>query len=131
MGKVEIGDSGVGPWSLSPDGKRLAFVDAHVYGHRVELLTLADGTWHEVESEAQGQQFQSITWAADENGFFVSSWTPDSWSLFHVTIAGKVHQLLRGGRTQIVHNPLASRDGKYLAFEAATVDSNVWLIDNF
>ena len=133
LGKIEIGDppSGVGSWSLSPDGKRLAFVDGHIYGHRVELLTLADGTWHQVESEAQGQQFLSITWAADENGFFVGSWTPASWSLLHVTLAGKVHALFRGGRTQIVHNPLASRDGKYVVFEAATADSNVWLIDNF
>jgi Tol biopolymer transport system component len=133
MGKIEIGDppSGVGSWSLSPDGKRLAFVDARVYGHRIELLTLADGTWHQVESEAQGQQFLSITWAADGDGFFVGSWTPASWSLFHVTLAGKVQELLPGGRTQIVHNPLASPDGKYLAFEASTADSNVWLIDNF
>jgi Tol biopolymer transport system component len=133
MGKIEVGDppSGVGSWSLSPDGKRLAFVDGHRYGHRVELLTLANGTWHQVESEAQGQQFLSITWAADGNGFFVGSWTPASWSLFHVTIAGKVHELLPGGRTQIVHHPLASRDGKYVVFESATADSNVWLIDNF
>ena len=133
MGQIEIGDppSGLGSWSLSPNGKRLAFVHAQIQKHRVELLTLADGTWHEVESEAQGQQFQSITWAADENGFFVTSWTPVSWSLLHLTLAGKVHELLRGGRTQIVHNPLASRDGKYVAFEAATTDSTVWLIDDF
>ena len=133
MGKIEVGDppSGVGSWSLSPDGKRLAFVDGRRYGHRVELLTLANGTWHQVETEAQGQQFLSITWAADGNGFFVGSWTPASWSLFHVTIAGKVHELLPGGRTQIVHHPLASRDGKYVVFESATADSNVWLIDNF
>jgi len=38
---------------------------------------------------------------------------------------------LQNGHRQWLENPLPSPDGKYLAFQGQTWDSNVWLIDNF
>ncbi len=55
----------------------------------------------------------------------------DSFSLLHVTTAGKIESLLHNGHTQWICCPLPSPDGKSLAFRALTFDSNVWMIDDF
>jgi hypothetical protein len=74
-----------------------------------------------------------ITWAADGKGFFVTSEKPGSFSLLHVTLAGKEQALLRYEAVikQVIYNPTPSSDGKYLAFEVGSYDSNVWMIGNF
>jgi Tol biopolymer transport system component len=82
-------------------------------------------------SSRGGGELQSITWAADGKGFLATSWTPDSFNLLHVTLAGKVNPLLRNGHRQWMVNPLPSPDGKYLAFRAQTFDRNVWLLEGF
>lgn len=57
--------------------------------------------------------------------------SPDSRDLLHVTFAGKVDLLLRKGHNQELARPLPPPDGKYLALRTQTLDSNVWMIENF
>jgi hypothetical protein len=57
----------------------------------VEELTLKGRAWHELSLEPRWGELQSIAWAADGKGFFVTSWLPDSFNLLHVTLAGKVN----------------------------------------
>ena len=130
LGKIEAQTKNLYGWDLSPDGSRLAVVD---YGHegRIEVLTLSDGAWKEIPVGAAGGLLQKIAWAADGGGFFVTAWFPDSFSLLHVTTAGKIELLLHNGHTQWICCPLPSPDGKSLAFRALTFDSNVWMIDDF
>ena len=132
LGSIEITDTlwGTG-WSVSPDGTHLALVDAQSNGERIDLLTLSNGAWHEISAEPRGEHFVSIAWTADGKAFFVASWTPDSFSLLHVTLTGKVQSLYRKGRSQWLYQPVASPDGKHLAFQSQTWDSNIWMIDNF
>ena len=47
LGKIEVFGAYMG-WSLSPDGSRIALVDGDKYVGRIEVLTLADRTWHDV-----------------------------------------------------------------------------------
>ena len=49
----------------------------------------------------------------------------------YVSLAGKVKPLARNGHRQWMGKPLPSPDGKYLAYEAYTADSNVWMLENF
>jgi Tol biopolymer transport system component len=75
-----------------------------------------------------------MAWAADGTAFFVTSVLPDAelrFNLLYVTLDGKVKRLLRSTRRQWMINPLPSPNGKYLAFGAQTVDSNVWMLENF
>ncbi len=130
LGKIEVIGKYMG-WAISPDGSRLALVDRDKYGKRIEILTLADGGWQEIPLEPGTGNLQSIAWAADGKSFFATAWTPDSYDLLHVTLAGKVKLLLHNGRNRWLHNPLPSPDGKYLAFSSETWDGNVWMIDNF
>ena len=133
VGKIEVDPIMFAGWNVSPDGSLLALVgggDKHK--GRIELLTLRDRTWHGVPVESGWGNLQSIAWAADGNSFFAASWwLPDSFNLLHVTLNGKVKPLLPNGHRQWMTRPLPSPDGKYLAFEAHTLDSNVWMLEGF
>ena len=86
------------------------------------------------QSSQVGETFSRIAWIADGKGFFVTSLLPDSelrFNLLYVTVDGKVKPLLRNTVRQWMINPMPSPDGKYLAFQAQTWDSNVWMLEGF
>jgi len=95
------------------------------------MLTLSDRTWHEIPVQPGSGELQDINWAADGKGFFVTSWLPDSFNLLYVNLAGRVSRLVHNGHRHWMVNPWPSPDGKYLAFQAQSWDSNVWTIENF
>jgi Tol biopolymer transport system component len=130
LGNIEVSAAEATAWNVAPDGSGLALVDSGKAG-RIRVLMFRDGTWHDVSVEQGWGQLQSISWAANEKNFFVTSRLPNSYNLLHVTFTGKVKPLLQNDRHQYIYNPLPSPDGKYLAFGAQTRDSNVWLLENF
>jgi dipeptidyl aminopeptidase/acylaminoacyl peptidase len=131
LGKIEVAATKSSRWTISPDASHLALVDQQKYHGRIEVLSVQERAWHEVEVESGWGGFQSIGWAADGKSFFVTSWLPDSFDLLNVTLTGKVNPLLRYGHRQWMQAPMPSPDGKYLAFDAQTFDSNVWLLEGF
>jgi serine/threonine protein kinase/Tol biopolymer transport system component len=144
LGKIAVlGFPWMRGWDVSPDGSSVAVVSAHKYGERIEVLTLANGAWHEIAAEPaehiagvalRGKtKFCQIAWAADGKSFFVTAALGDSFNLLHVTSDGKVQPLLanEGFQNQFMDSPLPSPDGKYLAFTVQTWDGNVWMLDNF
>jgi len=104
-------------WTRSA-GKRIA---------RNRILTLAGGKWHEIPIEPRWGELQTIAWAADGKGFFATSAT---FYLLHVTTAGKVTVLIHNDRTQWLSDPVPLPYGRYLAFQAQTLDFNAWMIEN-
>ena len=130
LGKIEVFGA-YEDWGLSPDGSSVALVDADKYDGRIEVLNLANGSWHEIAVGPGGEHLQSIAWAADGKSFYATPHSPYLYNILHITLEGKVQKLLDSGRPQWMVSPLPSPDGKYLAFDAQTWDSNVWMIDNF
>jgi Tol biopolymer transport system component len=131
-GKGEkIGASKSSSWNVSPspDGSRLALVDSTHQG-RIEVLTFSDHAWQEVSVEPGWGYLQHIAWAADGRGFYITSESNQS-NLLYITLTGQVKPLLRNGWRGPVNNPLPSPDGKYLAYQGATIDSNVWMLEDF
>jgi hypothetical protein len=120
-------------WAVSPDGSRLAVIGRVKHPGRIELLTFPDGTWQEISPEQPLGYPLVIAWASDGKGLFVTSWDHDSIDLLHVTLAGKVESLIRNTyrQGQEEGNLLPSPDGKYLAYQAQTTDSNVWILEGF
>jgi Tol biopolymer transport system component len=133
LGKIQASAKGrYTGFSVSPDGSRLALVRGEGdYKGRIDVLTFSDRAWHEVPVEPAWGLLQSIAWAAGGNGFFVTCNLPDSKNLLHVTLNGKVQSLLHYDGRQWMINPLPSPNGKYLAFQATTWDSNVWMLEGF
>jgi Tol biopolymer transport system component len=131
LGKIDVVGRYMG-WDFSPDGSKLALVDEDKYGPKIEMLSLADGVWHEIALEASLGHLHSIGWAADGRGFFVTSVTDSGHRLVHVSITGRTAPLWQVGRQgSSIKDPLASPDGRYVAYNGETWDSNVWIIDNF
>ena len=118
-------------WDVSPDGSRLALIGLAGHDFRIDLLNFSDSTWHETPLERPLGLLGSIAWAADGKGFFVTSWQNNSNDLLHVTLAGKIEPLIRNGYRQGIGKLLPSPDGKYLAYQGGTTDSNVWMLENF
>ncbi len=116
-------------WAISPDGSRVALVDEDKFGKRIELLTLATGSWHEIPVEASPGSFQNISWTSDGKAFLAICMDYDEHDVLQVTMDGKVSILWHSTRT--ISNALPSPKGKYVAFNAETWDSNVWLIQDF
>ncbi len=118
-------------WDVSPDGSRLALIGREKHSGRIEVLTFSDSTWQEISPARSFGHPELIAWAADGKGLFVTSWDHDSINLLHVTLAGKVEPLIQNGYRQSVGNLLPSPDGKYLAYQTETTDSNVWMLEGF
>jgi Tol biopolymer transport system component len=116
--------------NISPDGSRVAYATDE---GRIKILSVRDRTWHDIPLGSEWQHLRTLAWAPDGNSLFVTCWFPDSSDLIRVTLNGKVTRLVHNGHNQWqwLANPLPSPNGKYLAFQARTWDSNVWMLENF
>ena len=97
---------------------------------RIEVLAIGDRAWREIALDPGWERLQTVAWAADGKSLYVTGRLPDSFALIQVTLAGKVTSLLHYGHRQFLSYPLPSPNGKYLALQAETWESNVWLIEN-
>ena len=114
----------------SPDGTSIAAVTFSATDNRIRLLSLSGQPSRElVVKDWNG--LSSIDWAADSKGLFVAS-NPAGLrqSLLYVDLAGNAHQLWQMNNIRPSW-AVPSRDGKYVAIPAPTVDSNVWMAENF
>jgi eukaryotic-like serine/threonine-protein kinase len=120
-------------WDVSPDGSRLAVIGRLNRGGQIEVLTVSNSTWHEISPKPPLELPVYIAWSADGKGFFVTTWKGDTLRLDHVTLVGRAEQLLGGPGIHVeeMQKALPSPDGKHLAYEALTYDSNVWVLEGF
>ena len=131
LGKIELhGPRVYWWWDVSPEGTRVAMPDPS-HPEQIAVLTFSDKSWRRIAIEPGWGQLEDLGWTADGKGFFATSILADAQNLLHITLAGKVDLLFRQGHTQHLNRPLPSPDGRYLAFQTTTVDSNVWMLENF
>ena len=116
-------------WALAPDGSQIAVTKLSSAEGRIRILSLTGRPERSVIVKGWGT-FCNVNWAADGQGFFVSSKSPRTASLLHVSPDGQAQLLWQQNSGQgAVGFP--SPDGRKLAITGATVDSNVWLVENF
>jgi len=130
LGKIQVSPNWLIGWSLSRDGSQIAVVD-HSHKDRIEILNLGSKSWHEITVQPGWGDFQSIGWAADGNGFFLTTLLPETYNLVHVAMSGHVQLLLDNAHKQWMYGPIASPDGKHVAWQVESYESNVWLLENF
>jgi len=119
-------------WSLSPDGNTIAITDPAT-GGEVRILTLADRKV--VTLPLQGwkwDQMQSVAWSADGGHLFGTAWSGTSTALLFIDLRGNLQVLADAPTNEAwLYNPVASPDGRYLAFMKRTFESNVMMLEHF
>ena len=114
-------------WDLSPDGTRIALLK-HREG-RVQILSLIGETPQDIIVKGWSI-LTSVTWTADGKGLLVSSHGEQGAVMLHVDLQGNARPLWeQPGGIDIYGVP--SPDGRHLAMRGWSVDSNLWLMENF
>ena len=115
-------------WDLSPDGSRIAFAQQETERAVIKIAQVAGGTEREIPLKGWSRLW-SVAWSADGASLFASIQTTRRSWLLHVTMNGEV-QVLREV-TGTIERPIASPNGRYLAFGERVLSSNAWMIENF
>ncbi len=115
-------------WDVSPDGSTVAIVDLDERKDRILLVELESGSARSI-AVGRSERLSGISWSADGRGWYVTSSSLRGAAVFHVSSDGAISQLWTA--SSILGAPLASPDGKNLAFTVSTYNSNAWVIENF
>jgi hypothetical protein len=117
-------------WDLSPDGSKVALPLSGAQGV-VRILDLARQKVTE-ERVRPGCDLQFASWRADGNGLFLTGACGDEnqFKLISTDLQGHAQVLMESPNVW-VGNPVASRDGRHLAFAAKDQTTDVWLLENF
>ena len=116
-------------WDLSPDGSQLA-ISFPAGENRIRLFALAGGPPHDLVVNGWYGFNSGPDWSADPKGFYVSSLSPRGATLLYIDLNGHANALweqIGGLRTWALPSP----DGRHLAILGYTMDSNIWMLENF
>lgn len=119
-------------WTLSPDGKTVAFSEK--LGIRKEpelrLVSVADGSERIIKVQSWAG-VSSIDWAAYGKSIWAIAFTArDTWTLLNVDLQGRVRPMLEEKDMRLGW-AIPSNDGRHLALWEASGTSNVWMAENF
>jgi Tol biopolymer transport system component len=115
-------------WDLSPDGSSVAIVNLAENQDSIHVVQLRDGSSRLI-ALTRSERISGISWSGDGQGWFVTSSSVHKATIFHVSASGKISELWT--TSSILGTPLASPDGKNLAFTISTFNSNAWAVENF
>ena len=114
-------------WDLSPDGSKIAVLFHDVENH-IRMVPLEGGPPRDIVVNGGYSLNQGPEWSPDGRGFYTASMSPMGWTLLYVDLQGHATALWKQkGDTFGVPSP----DGRHLAILGQTVDSNVWMLENF
>ena len=116
-------------WDVSPDGSQIAMA-LPTGGNRIRLLPLAGGTPRDLVVDGWYGFSAGPDFSPDGKGFYVASTSPRGATLLYIDLTGHVTALWeQKGSLGTWGAP--SPDGGHLAILGDTVDSNVWMLENF
>jgi Tol biopolymer transport system component len=129
--RVEIKPGFDYTWGLSPDGSQIALLFPS-FENRIRLLArqgreprdIVVNGWYGFNSGI------NPTWHPEGKGFYVGSSSSKSATLLYVDLEGHAHPLWEQTGSNATWG-VPSPDGRHLAILASTVDSNVWLLEDF
>jgi Tol biopolymer transport system component len=119
-------------WDLSPDGARLAFAQYYQREGRIQILPLAGGEAREVNVKGL-DSLSSLFWAPNGKALFANNTEPAYGRVLYVDLEGHASVLWERKLVFPFSPPwgIPSPDGRYLALQTSTTDSNVWMLENF
>ena len=113
---------------ISPDGTR--FAATRTPAGPIYILSLGGEVLQQVQVKGWSD-LQSLIWAADGKGLFVTADIRNGRKVLHVDLQGNVHALWEniGGSAETEAHP--SPDGRHVALQGWTTSGNMWLMENF
>jgi Tol biopolymer transport system component/DNA-binding winged helix-turn-helix (wHTH) protein len=119
---------GIGGFSLSPEGTRLAITRFDPREGRIRLVSLKDGSSHDVVVEHWNSFFE-LNWAPDGRGLYVSSQAPEGGTVLDIDLQGHARALWHQKRN-IATCGRPSPDGRSLAVATSDTNANAWMLEN-
>ncbi|MCZ2080290.1 MAG: hypothetical protein LC130_35425 [Bryobacterales bacterium] len=113
-------------WDLSPDGRWIAFGTREATSGVIQLVPLAGQAPRSV-SAGGWTHLESVAWAANGAGLFVTSYGSKRFPLLFVSLDGRA-RLLHTAH-YYAESPVPSPDGRYLAFGEISPEGNAWIIE--
>jgi serine/threonine protein kinase len=106
---IDIDPAGTYNWDLSPDGSRLAILNAGEQERHIRILPIAGGAAQDVKVKGWGA-LHSLDWAADGKGFFASTLSGQGATLLHIDLQGRAQAIwTQTARAQTWGDPLTRR----------------------
>ncbi len=106
----------------------MAIVDLDEHKDHIRLVEVESGSARAV-TVGRSARLSGISWSADGRGWFVTNSSAREAAILHVSLNGVVSKLWTTSTS--VGTPLASPDGRNLAFAVSAYNSNAWIIENF
>jgi Tol biopolymer transport system component len=127
-------------WDLSPDGRRIAVVkmtgtyaavESEVSEGPIHILSLDGRQQLELVAKGRTNQWQSLDWAADGNGLYVSADAVRASVLLYLDLNGNAYEVWKHPSAVRGTRGIPSRDGRRIALMGRNQDSNVWMTEKF
>jgi Tol biopolymer transport system component len=129
LARTQAGTSGGWlAWALSPDAKRIAVGGLDSLGKNLRIVDLQSGEQREIPSPAK--PLGAISWSSDGRAIYGVA-QGNVFYLFRADLSGKFQILQESPMGQYFSNPLASPDGRFLAFTRQSGQLNAFLLENF
>jgi eukaryotic-like serine/threonine-protein kinase len=131
VGRVKIGAPGAWmSWDLSPDGTQIAVAGSTQLKERVRILNLKDHSQRDVIL-AKDFGLLSVNWSSDGRSLYGAGQKGmEQFFLIRLELSGDF-KLLATKPIAYYQVVLPSPDGKYAAYMEQTVESNVYVLENF
>ena len=115
-------------FELSPDGSRVAATPSPA--GPIYIFSLRGQARQQVHVKGWSN-LRSLNWAADSKSLFVFSGNRQERALLHVDMQGNAHFLWQNPGAYGEATAKPSPDGRHLAMSGRTLNSNIWMIENF
>ncbi len=124
---LEIDPGGDYVWELSPDGTRIAILKSSEA--KISFLSLGREARREIPVRGWNS-LDAVAWTANGTGLLVSSRIERASVLLYADLQGNSQVLWKheGGMATF---GIPSPDGRHLAMLGQTLNSNIWMMENF
>ena len=117
-------------WALSPDGTQIAISSLDQLKGKIRILDVPTGKGRDLDLPP-GWTVQYVGWAADGKAVFLTGYTAQQSLVARLSTDGKSQVLLGLEPSSFPLVPVASPDGRHLAFGQQRYDANAWMLQNF
>jgi hypothetical protein len=115
-------------WDLSPDGTRIAVLKRSE--GRIHIISLVGQAARELKAKGW-KSLETLDWAADSKGLFACSLQRAS-TLLYVDLFGNARSLWAPKASlSLATRAVPSPDGRHLAMIGFTLNTNMWMMENF